>query len=296
MILLIDIDSVIPNLALKKVEMFYGKENCVWNKPERAEEAEKIYVSCVFTKNKEEAEKWEKYGEKCFIGGSGYSFDVKLPPEIDAMKPKINWGFTTRGCIRNCFFCFVPKMEGKIKIVGDIYDIWDGMSKEITIMDNNILALPEHFKMICSQIRKEKLKVDFNQGLDCRLLTDDIIKELKSIKHVEYRFSWDNDYDMTELFQNIKNNLGRGLIFVYVKEKTTCDDYWVWFRLNQLKKIGHRPYLMRDINADKKWNRVAQWVNQFWTFQKFDYETFCVAQDNNRKNYALKKKKLKELK
>ena len=67
--------------------------------------------------------------------------------------------------------------------MGDIYDIWDGKSKTLTIMDNNILGKPDHFKKICAQLREEKVRVDFNQGLDIRLLDDTLIKELKTIPH-----------------------------------------------------------------------------------------------------------------
>ncbi|GAH92586.1 unnamed protein product, partial [marine sediment metagenome] len=84
-----------------------------------------------------------------------------LRPEIEEMKPKINIGFTTRGCIRKCPFCIVPEKEGKIRVVGDIYDFWDREGTELIILDNNILALPEHFKMICTQLKQENLKVDF---------------------------------------------------------------------------------------------------------------------------------------
>ena len=185
-ILLINIDSVIPNLALKKLEKYYSDrgDDVKWDMPLYQTWADKIYVSCIFTKNKGDCKQWEGIAE---IGGTGYDIYKKLPLEIDIIKPRINWGFTTRGCIRKCSFCFVPLKEGNIKIEGDIYDIWDGKAKDITVMDNNILALPDHFKLICSQIRKEKLRVDFNQGFDIRLLTDEFIKELKTISHKEYK-------------------------------------------------------------------------------------------------------------
>lgn len=53
-ILLINIDSVIPNYALHKVERYYldrGHE-VVWDMPLFASSADKIYVSCVFKENK----------------------------------------------------------------------------------------------------------------------------------------------------------------------------------------------------------------------------------------------------
>ena len=169
-ILVVDVDSSIPNLALQKIVMYHRKRG------DRVRQIkddlpysllntsyDKVYVSCVFSWNKHLCKKWEGIAE---IGGSGYSLTKELPPEIDAMKPKINFGFATRGCIRNCYFCIVPKKEGKIKEVGDLYDIWDGKAEEVIFMDNNILALPKVFFKVCKQVKKENLRVDFNQGLD----------------------------------------------------------------------------------------------------------------------------------
>lgn len=191
-VLIINIDSKVLNLALKKIEKYHKDRGnkVIWDMPIFCNSVDKIYVSCVFSWNKYKAKQYETYD--ALIGGSGYNLSTKLPKDIQQVKPKINLGFTTRGCIRNCDFCIVPEKEGKIRVVGDIYDIWDGKSKEITLLDNNILALPEHFKKICSQLKEEKLKVDFNQGLDCRLLTEGKVNKLSSIRHHEYRFAFDN--------------------------------------------------------------------------------------------------------
>ena len=157
-VLLVNIDSIIPNLALKKAEKYHldKGDEVSWDMPLMLDQVDKTYVSCIFPENKDKCLIFEG---RALIGGSGYSLDIKLPPEIEEVKPRMNWGFTTRGCIRNCYFCFVPKMEGKVRVIGDIYDVWDGKSKDICLMDNNILVIPKHFKLICSQLRKENLRV-----------------------------------------------------------------------------------------------------------------------------------------
>ena len=65
-------------------------------------------------------------------------------------------------------------------------------SKNVVLLDNNILALPEHFKLICKQAKDNKIKLDFNQGLDCRLLTEDMVSMLKDIKATNLHFAWDD--------------------------------------------------------------------------------------------------------
>ena len=62
------------------------------------------------------------------------------------------------------------------------------------MIDNNLLAAPEdHFYKIIDQIKKNKLIVDFNQGLDHRLLTNENYKALKGLRHYGfYSFAFDD--------------------------------------------------------------------------------------------------------
>jgi len=265
-ILLINIDSVIPNLALRKVERYHldRGDNVIWDMALALNQVDKCYVSCIFPENRY---KCLVFGGKALIGGSGYDMTIKLPPEIEAIKPRINWGFTTRGCIRNCYFCFVPKMEGKIRVEGDIYDIWDGKSREITLMDNNILALPEHFKMVCSQIRKENLRVDFNQGLDHRLLTEDLWQELQSLtfQHGVKRFSFDDikqEKSVRKALDLMTNNgLGdwRSLWFLYVGERDTLET--ITKRMEIIHEYKQHSFVMRDrkVKDRREYRELYYW-------------------------------------
>jgi hypothetical protein len=289
-ILVVNIDSTIPNLALKKIEKYYidKGDEVIWDMPLWAELADKVYVSCIFPKNKQRAV--SIYSE-AIIGGSGYDLHIKLPPEIEAVKPRINWGFTTRGCIRKCPFCFVPKMEGYIHIVGDIYDLWDGESKEIYLMDNNILALPDHFRKICEQIRKENLRVDFNQGLDHRLLTRDLWLELLSLKHIhEIRFAFDDIAYRSTALRALELMSANGLKdwqtrwYVYVGVKDTLET--VYERLNILKTYKQHAYLMRDeqVHDEPIWIALATWTSLQGAF-KMDLPRL-LAENDRFKGYA----------
>ena len=75
-ILLINIDSVTPNLALKKIEKYYldRGEEVIWDLPLARNIVDKIYVSCIFTKNKHLCREWEGIAE---IGGTGYDLYKK---------------------------------------------------------------------------------------------------------------------------------------------------------------------------------------------------------------------------
>lgn len=270
---LINIDSVIPNLALHKIATYHRErgDEVEWDNELFAYIADKVYVSCIFTKNRDRCREWEGRAD---IGGTGYDLKKKLPPEIEAVKARINWGFTTRGCVRKCEFCFVPEAEGLIHAVGDIYDIWDGKSKSITLMDNNILASGKHFDLIVSQIRKERLKVDFNQGLDVRLLDDRKAELLSSIRHAEYKFSWDGQEDLTKQLKFAKEKLGQCTIFVICGFFRTFEEDLERFEI--LKSMGHVGYCMRheEVYHDRKYIQLARWVNQHQMFKKLTFDQF----------------------
>lgn len=294
-ILLIDIDSKIPNLALKKIEKYHldRGDKVIWNNELFRNIVDKTYVSCIFTKNKNKC--WEFEG-RAEIGGSGYDLVKTLPPKIEQVKPRINLGFTTRGCIRKCLWCIVPKKEGKIRIEGDLYDIWDGKAKRVIFLDNNATAFKSHLIKVLRQLQKEKIKGEYNQGLDIRLIDDEIAKELKKTKLTELYFAWDNIKDEPLIRKGIqilkKAKIKSFRFYVLVGFNTTFEEDL--YRFNTLKeitikeKLWIRPYCMRyeDKYYNDKYIKLAQWVNMPWLFMKMDYPeayTFMVNRSKYKK-------------
>jgi hypothetical protein len=195
-ILLIAVDSIIPNLALMKISAWYksnGDEVEIQQTgliSSRLLVPDLVYISCIFKKNKETAIAISKQFPHSVVhlGGSGVDLHSELSPEMEHIMPDYagfncdhSMGFATRGCIRHCDFCIVPTKEGKIRKNADIYEFWNNKHKKIVFCDNNILALPDHFNLIADQLMTENLKCDFNQGLDIRLMTDDIAETLSNL-------------------------------------------------------------------------------------------------------------------
>jgi hypothetical protein len=124
------------------------------------------------------------------------------------------FGYASRGCIRKCSFCGVPKLEGDQRdvqpltfMVNRVRELY-GEKKDLVLMDNNVVA-SVRFKEIIAEIRDlgfgrgEKLKrgripvqrrVDFNQGVDARILCKDevFLKELSSICIKPLRIAFDH--------------------------------------------------------------------------------------------------------
>jgi len=105
--------------------------------------------------------------------------------------------FTSRGCIRNCAFCIVPKLEGGLTYIPD-WETHVNLDKPaVNFMDNNWLAKPDDiFQEDVNKIRvllKKGIKyIDFNQALDARLFTREKAKQLEGIPFEPVRFAFDN--------------------------------------------------------------------------------------------------------
>jgi hypothetical protein len=124
------------------------------------------------------------------------------------------FGYASRGCIRKCSFCGVPKLEGEQRDVTPItvlvrgVDELYGPKKDLTLMDNNIAASPR-FKEIIAEIRDlgfesgakiqrgripVQRRVDFNQGMDARILCKNpmYLRELATLCLKPLRIAFDH--------------------------------------------------------------------------------------------------------
>lgn len=102
--------------------------------------------------------------------------------------------FTSRGCVNKCGFCMVPKLEGFLKnITNEPSSLINPNHSKIIVWDNNFLAQPNWYEKMVDLKKTGKL-LDFNQGLDARLLTDEKAEMLASMKVKDYRFAYDGNY------------------------------------------------------------------------------------------------------
>ena len=265
------------NVAIEKLRMYYG-EDAEDYMPLMAGKYERVYASSIFT-----------YTDKSYVmpgmicGGTGFNVHSKLPPEIEAMKPKINIGFTSRGCIRKCAFCVVPDKEGPVRPTGDIYDFWDGQATELRILDNNILALPEHFEKICNQIRENNLRVDFVSGFDIRLITRALAKMISRLRISDsntVRFSFDNMEDENAVVKGIrllKHFVKPRYLLCYVLIGFNTTEAQDLYRVEKLRSMGVSPFAMRYNNSNDEYLvNFARWVNRKEIFKSTtwaDYNT-----------------------
>lgn len=283
----------VDSYALAKIRAYHtAKGDTIFNNlsPETIKEGDyKTYVSVIFTENKDKAKAYQKI-PNVLIGGSGWNLTQTLPPEIEHVNPKINMGFITRGCNRSCPFCVVPEKEGRAHQDRTLKDIWDGKSNLVTLLDNNILFLPEIFEETCLTAQKHKLTIDFNQGLDFRFISPEIAKIIKQTKIKDIRLALDH-HNLIPAFDRALNVLRthkcRKDPRVYALLGFNTDPKDDLARLNYLKAVGCRPYAMLfpTVTNYKTCNHrlyqfykdLASWANQPQFFYKQSFMEYCLT-------------------
>jgi hypothetical protein len=158
--------------------------------------------------------------------------------------------FSSRGCIRECTFCAVPRIEGKLnaKKHSIKHLIWKG-HKRVILFDNNFLASPwwEH---ILDEIDELGLGVDFNQGLDARLISRRAAKKISGLKTDRFvRLSYDS-LEMGSCVEKAINLLkSEGInarnILVYALYNFTDTPQDLFIRIKNTLSWGAVSYPMR---------------------------------------------------
>lgn len=258
---------------------------------------DRIYASKVFTFTPDYVD-YSPRDPEPIKGGTGYRIYQDLPEEIDKLQPDYSiypqydfaLGFLSRGCIRNCPWCVVPRKEGALRQYDDIERIAKDR-KRVILMDNNFLANDEDF--VKEQLKKcirLDVKIDFNQGLDARLLTPANAALLAKVKWTNFsgksgyiRFACDTSA-MLEPMQNAVEMMRKcGYkkdIFVYVLAREVEETLDRLKRLNEIdKKIVPQVQPFRNLETDgevvdPELSRLARWANRQWLRKKCDFKDF----------------------
>jgi pyruvate-formate lyase-activating enzyme len=171
--------------------------------------------------------------------------------------------FTSRGCVRNCPFCAVPKIEGQLREL----ETWD---RKPIVCDNNLLACSKsHFDKVVDSLKGLK-QVDFNQGLDSRFLTPYHADRLAELDLSCLRLAWDNvKYEqsfMDAVAVLDKAGFKRDMIRTYVLIGFTDTPEDAHYRLETLREMGILPSVMRFHPLDSMY--FHNYVGPHWTEEK----------------------------
>lgn len=295
---LIDVDSHnFPSLPLMKISAYHKAQgdSVKWYDPLTAwaDPPDRVYMSKVFTFTPEYEHPIN--AAEIIKGGTGYDYypggGDRLPEGIEHIYPDYGlygitntaYGFLTRGCPRGCDFCIVAMKEGRCsRKVADLSEFWEGQ-KEIKLLDPNILAAKEHGELL-GQLAASGAWVDFTQGLDARLLTEESIGMIGRIKLKMVHFAWDNIADeelvvpKLRLFKE-KTGIDKRRCAVYVLTNFNSTLREDLHRVYTIRGLGMAPYVMvyekqtapQNIRDLQNWvnNRIIWYSDETATFENY---------------------------
>ncbi len=310
---LIDVDNYerlndcFPNLCLMKISAWHKDkgDQVEWYQPMLGGHYDKVYMSKVFSFT----EDYPYYinADEVQKGGSGYcisvgedgrehfdgSKDKALPHEIEHMYPDYSLynvedlaiGFCSRGCPRGCEFCIVKDKpyEGRCSHkVADLSEFWKGQ-RNISLCDPNTLACKD-WKDILQQLSDSKAWIDFNQGVDIRMMTEEKAEMLSKVKIKQIHFAFDRYQDWDIVTSGLKmyaDRVGysfcRSKVQVYVLcgFDTTMEQNLE--RINFIRTLGMSPYVMlynkENIPKGHALRKLQRWANIriiFWSCPTFE--------------------------
>lgn len=274
--------TIYPNIALAKIARFYRElgDTVEWYSPFTVS-YDFVYMSKVFNfspdypyiiKNAIHIVKGgtgytaqsvsgrcnEEYWNELPLGMDHYQPDYSIYPHVPS---DYAYGFLTRGCPNKCKWCVVPRKEGAIRPYMDVDEIAIEGRHKLVLMDNNFLAAGGYAHEQLDKIIERGYRVDFNQALDARLVTDDFARKLAKVKWLDknrIRFGCDTPKqieDCERAMQMIDSYGFNGEYFLYTMLN---DDFWECYH-----RITYWWKRLQDARHSKKGNCVYAYAQPY---------------------------------
>lgn len=277
-VLLVQLDGKLPNIALMRIAAHHRElgDSVTFRRAQNVSaldrhltdpEFGRVYGSLIFESSRPLGHRLKAVFPNAIIGGTGWSVGLRLEDfgittrrQDYSLYPRFEQsiGFTQRGCRLKCPFCVVPAKEGAVVPDLTIEEIWRGdpYPREIVLLDNDFFGQAKWPSRIEELIAGD-FKVNFNQGINARMLTDESAAAIASVRYFDVQMrtrrlytAWDNKRDEQRLMAGLAALVKHGVkprhVMVYVllgywKEETVAD--WEYRRAT-LREFGALPYPM----------------------------------------------------
>ena len=175
------------------------------------------------------------------------------------------FGYASRGCVRSCSFCGVPKLEGAQREMPPLSNLVEGVrkrygdKKDLVLMDNNITA-SARYKEVIAEIRDlgftpgaklsrngkppVKRRVDFNQGVDARILAQSsmFLREMATVCISPLRIAFDHI--------GVRKVYEKSIRMAADNQITSLSNYMLYNFMDNPKDLYQRMRLNIDLNEE----------------------------------------------
>ena len=175
------------------------------------------------------------------------------------------FGYASRGCVRSCSFCGVPKLEGAQREMPPLSNLVEGVKnrygekKDLVLMDNNITA-SARFKEVIAEIRDlgfatgaklsrdgkppVRRRVDFNQGVDARILAQSsmFLREMATVCISPLRIAFDHI--------GVRKVYEKSIRMAADNEITSLSNYMLYNFMDTPRDLYQRMRLNIDLNEE----------------------------------------------
>ena len=302
-----------PNLALMKIARYHRQRGDSVEWAIAFKHYDLLYKSKIFNFSEDDLTCYD--ADEVICGGTGYDIHSQLPDEIDRLQPDYSiypqlpkdtaYGFLTRGCPNKCPWCVVPRKEGAVRPYMDVDEIAIEGRRKLVLMDNNILAAGGYAVEQLEKIIERGYRVDFNQALDARLVTNEYARLLARVKWLDnnrIRFGCDTHAQIAECERamDMINSYGfTGQFFLYTmiggksdfRESYDRINYW-WKRCMEVreKHQGHYvyPHAQPYRDPDNPDAPIPQWQKDLagWVNKKAHFIAHSFAEFRPRKGFT----------
>jgi len=189
--------------------------------------------------------------------------------------------FASRGCPVGCWFCIVPKMEGRA------FTLLPDFPVRPVLCDNNLSALPPEYQdHIVSRYKAEGVPLlDANSGFEPATFTQEVFRRWGEVNKGPWRFAYDEQgerEDVQRVMAMLKDvPVSRKRVYVLIgnEPKAAClerlEEVLAWggephaqpyMKLNALEK---RPQIRHDWDL-RSLRDMARWANRrIWRYARF---------------------------
>jgi hypothetical protein len=265
---LTQLDAPLPLLSLARLAAYHkarGDEVHFSRSPYRSPtepDYDVVYGSAIFTYSARRVERFKAEFPGAVCGGTHDANTTSVEDiigDFDGLPDFSCWpdfrasiGFTQRGCRLKCGFCVVPVREGKPRSVNTIADIWRGdpYPRHIHALDNDFFGqASEQWQARIKEIRDGKFKISFTQGVNIRLVDDEVAEALASIHYTDDQFkrrtlycAWDNLKDEAVFFRGVDTLERAGVPPSHLMAYMLCG----WRKGETWADLLHRFHKMAD--------------------------------------------------